>query len=134
VIFRLTSKQLRFLRKVARKSYPVEACALLFGKTAGEESKISKIEVTRNILQSSVRFEIDPETVVKAFQKAEQTGLQLVGIFHSHPAPSNPTTTDLQYMKLWPNTIWLILSTTEKEIAAFQMVDDRVQKLTLKIE
>jgi len=61
VIIRLTSKQLRLLKEVTRKSFPVEACAIPFGKIAAEEAIVTKIVVAPNILQSSVRFKINPE-------------------------------------------------------------------------
>jgi len=122
------------LKEVTRKSFPVEACAILFGKIAAEEAIVTKIVVAPNILQSSVRFKINPETVINAFKRADREGLQFIGLFHSHPAPANPTTTDLQYMKLWPYAIWLILSATTNGIAAFHMTNDKVQKVALKIE
>jgi proteasome lid subunit RPN8/RPN11 len=134
VIILLTSEQLRLLKEVARKSFPVEACAILFGKIVGEEAVVTKIVVAPNILQSSVRFKIDPETVVSAFEQADREGLQFIGLFHSHPAPANPTTTDLQNMKLWPYAIWLILSTTNDGIAAFQITNGKIQKVALKID
>jgi len=133
-ILRLTREQLRLLREAARKSHPVEACALLFGKLVNDEATITKVIVTRNILQSTVRFEVEPQTVFKAFEQADREGIEFIGLFHSHPAPASPSTVDLQYMRLWGRAVWLILSSADGNLAAFQMVDSEVHEITLKVE
>ena len=131
---RLTREQLRLLREAARKSHPVEACALLFGKLVNDEATITKVIVTRNILQSTVRFEVEPQTVFKAFEQADREGIEFIGLFHSHPAPASPSTVDLQYMRLWGRAVWLILSSANDNLAAFQMVNGEVREITLKVE
>ena len=133
-ILRLTREQLRLLREAARKSHPVEACALLFGKLVNDEATITKVIVTRNILQSTVRFEVEPQTVFKAFEQADREGIEFIGLFHSHPAPASPSTVDLQYMRLWGSAVWLILSSADGNLATFQMVDGEVHEITLKVE
>jgi hypothetical protein len=37
-------------------------------------------------------------------------------------------------MKLWGDAIWLILSSTEDKIAAFQMKDGKLEEVTLDLE
>lgn len=134
MILRLRSQQLRLLREEARKSHPIEACALLFGKLLDEEAIVTKIVVTPNVLRSTVRFEADPQMILKAFEQAEHDGLQFIGLFHPHPAPATPSAIDLRYMKLWGRAVWLILSSIDGNIAAFQMVNGEVNEITLKIE
>jgi len=134
MILRLRSQQVRLLREEARKSHPIEACALLFGRLTDDEAIVTKVVVTPNLLRSPVRFEIDPQTFFKAFEQADQEGLRFIGLFHSHPAPPSPSEVDLQHMKLWGEAIWLILSCINGDIAAFQMVDGEVDEITLKIE
>lgn len=122
-----------FLREEARKVYPVEACAVLFGKLAPEEAVVKKIVTTPNKLQSPTRFEIDPEAFAKAFTEADQDGLDFIGMFHSHPAPEKPSMIDLKYMKLWGDAIWLILSSTSGHFAAYQMTNGRVSEIAIRI-
>lgn len=133
-ILRLTREQLHLLREAARKSHPVEACALLFGKLVNDEATITKVVVALNILQSTVRFEMNPQTVFEVFEQADREGIQFIGLFHSHPAPASPSTVDLQYMRLWGRAVWLILSSVNGNLAAFQMVDGEVREITLKVE
>ena len=134
MILRLRSQQLHLLREAARKSHPVEACAILFGRLIDDEAMVTKVVVAPNLLQSTVRFEIDPQTVFNAFEQAEREGLSFIGLFHSHPAPAHPSAVDLQYMRLWGEAVWLVLSSVNGGIAAFQMKNDKVNEVALKIE
>jgi len=125
---------LHLLREAARKTHPVEACAILFGRLINDEAMVTKVVVAPNLLQSTVRFEIDPQTVFNAFEQAELEGLCFIGLFHSHPAPAHPSAVDLQYMRLWGEAVWLVLSSVNGGIAAFQMKNGKVNEVALKIE
>jgi proteasome lid subunit RPN8/RPN11 len=133
VILRLTNKQMRLLRDESKKTHPIEACALLFGKLIDGEAVVTKVVVTPNVLRSSVRFEADPQTVFIVFEQADREGLEFIGIFHSHPAPARPSAFDLQYMRLWGDAVWVILSSVDGDVAAFRMVKGDLQKVALKV-
>jgi len=134
MILQLTKEQLQLLREEARRSHPVEACALLFGKSVKGNAVVTKIIAAPNVLRSTVQFEIDPQVVYAAFEQADQEGLQLIGLFHSHPAPPNPSIIDLKYMRLWGDAVWLILSSIDDSIAAFQMVKSEIRKIAINIQ
>ncbi|MGD2066019.1 MAG: M67 family metallopeptidase [Candidatus Bathyarchaeota archaeon] len=121
------------MKQETEKVQPIEACAMLFGKLSHDEAVVKKIEFAPNKLQSPVRFEIDPEKVAAAFTQAEKEELEFIGLFHSHPAPAAPSSIDLEGMKLWGDALWLILSLTDGELAAYQLVDDSVEEATLQI-
>ncbi len=71
---------------------PLEACGLLAGKNSQVESVI---EVT-NQAQSPVRFVMDSIEQLHAFEWIESQGLDLLGIYHSHPAgPETVSPTDI---------------------------------------
>jgi len=133
MILQLTGEQLRLLKAEAKRNYPVEACALLFGKRDEERAMVTKIVVAPNRLKSTVRFEMAPQLVYAAFEEADQEGLQFIGLFHSHPAPAVPSSVDLKYMELWGDAIWLILSSTEDRAAAFQLIDGKVREVTINL-
>lgn len=107
---------------------------MLFGKLSQGEAVVEKVVVTPNKLHSSVRFEMDPEKVAAAFTDAEENGLEFIGLFHSHPAPTPPSSIDLDGMKLWNDALWLILSSTEGKLAAYQLIDGLVKEVTISIE
>jgi len=122
------------LKQEAEKVHPVEACAMLFGKLSQNEAVVEKVEFAPNRLQSTVRFEVAPEKVAAAITEAEKEGLDFIGLFHSHPAPAAPSSIDVKYMKLWGDALWLILSSTDGNLTAHQLMDDTVKEATLRIE
>lgn len=134
MILRLRRHHVALLKQEAEKVHPVEACALLFGKLSQNEAVVEKVELAPNELQSTVRFEIDPEKVAAAITEAEEEGLDFIGLFHSHPAPAAPSPIDLKYMKLWGDALWLILSSIDGNLAAYQLSDGTVKEVTIRME
>ena len=71
---------------------PLEACGLL----AGKNDQVEKVLFVQNQAQSPVRFVMDPYKQLKAFDWIDDSGLDLVAIFHSHPAgPETASPTDI---------------------------------------
>ena len=71
---------------------PLEACGLL----AGKNDRVEKVLLVRNQAQSPVRFVMDPYEQLEAFNWIESQNLDLLGIFHSHPAgPETASATDI---------------------------------------
>jgi proteasome lid subunit RPN8/RPN11 len=134
VILQIQQQQLDSLRIEAGKSQPVEACSILFGRIIEEKAHIHKIVHAKNILSSNSRFEIDPEYFLKELNDAEKEGLEFIGLFHSHPALTHPSSIDQKYMKLWGKAIWLILSMKKNVIRAFQMIDGNVREIPILID
>lgn len=74
------------------KQVPLESCGLL----AGKNDLVEKVILVRNQAQSPVRFVMDPYEQIRAFDWIEANGLDLLGIFHSHPAgPEMVSATDI---------------------------------------
>ena len=94
---------------------------------------VEKVVIAPNILRSGERFEINPETVVKAIAESEKKELHFIGLFNSHPAPANPFLGDMKFMKLWGDAIWLILSLTDGKLAAFQMKDGELEEVAIEL-
>lgn len=83
---------------------PNEACGLL----AGEGESVVEVLPVENVDQSRVTFRMDPEQQVKAMFRIEDSGLSVVGIFHSHPeGPSWPSDRDLAEAA-YPEAAYLI--------------------------
>lgn len=71
---------------------PLEACGLL----AGKEDRVEKVLLIRNQAQSLTRFVMDPYEQLQAFTWIDSHELDLLGIFHSHPAgPETASITDI---------------------------------------
>lgn len=74
------------------RQLPLEACGLL----AGTQDRVTDVILVQNKAQSPVRFVMDPYEQLKAFDWIESNGLELLGIFHSHPTgPATASATDI---------------------------------------
>lgn len=71
---------------------PLEACGLL----AGKKDRVEKVLFVRNQAQSPARFVMDPYEQLQAFEWIESHSLEMLAIFHSHPAgPETVSSTDI---------------------------------------
>ena len=76
-----------------RDQAPLEACGLL----AGKKGRVEKVILVRNQAQSPTRFVMEPYEQLQAFDWIESNRLDLIGIFHSHPAgPETASATDIK--------------------------------------
>jgi len=73
---------------------PEEACGLLAGIPGRQQVRL--VQPVTNSLHSPVRFRMDAGEQLKAMLWMEQNGLELLGIYHSHPrGPERPSQTDI---------------------------------------
>lgn len=88
----ITHDQLETMRKHVEACAPLEACGLL----AGKDESVSEVYSISNEARSPVRYRMDPIGQLHAFNQMEADGLELLGIFHSHPSgPESPSATDI---------------------------------------
>lgn len=128
---KLTKEQIHFIIEEVKKNYPIEVCGALFGELNENEAHVNKIVILKNILKSKIRFKISPEEFLKAFFRAEAENLQHLGFFHSHPSSPHPSVMDLEGMKMWPETIWLIISALNYELAAYRIINGELQNISI---
>ena len=90
---------------------PNESCGLIAGK--GHSSV--KVFPILNILQSPVRYQMDPEKQIRALIEIEDEGLDLLAIYHSHPnGPAVPSPPDIAEA-MYPDSVYLIFSPGKKK-------------------
>lgn len=109
---------------------PLEACGLL----AGTDNRVKKVIGVRNQAQSPVRFVMDPYEQLKAFDWIESSGLDLLGIFHSHPAgPETASASDV--VEAAYKVIHVIWSRIEDRWQArgFWIEDGQASEVTLRM-
>ncbi len=71
-------------------SYPYEGCGLLLGTAVVNNNNIvAAIRPTQNVWpveeEKRVRFRIDEQEWIQAELEAMRQGLDVIGVFHSHP-------------------------------------------------
>jgi len=103
------------------EGYPFETCGTLIGKTTDQGTSIQEVRVCKNLNKKrrEDRFDLDPDDFLQNDLEAQHLGLDIVGIWHSHPDhPAIPSTTDLQ--AAWPNWSYLIASVSPQGIQAIR--------------
>ncbi|ACB40210.1 M67 family metallopeptidase [Pyrobaculum neutrophilum] len=114
-----------FFKEAAERCRPEAECAaLLFGE--GETVKTWRW--VRNVLESPTAFRIDPEELYRAVTEAEEAGLALVAIFHTHPGPPVPSPLDIRHMRLWP-VVWVISDVYTWETAGWRLSEEGLVKV-----
>ena len=115
------------LEQHANVQSPLEACAILFGTSNDKTWETTDVFLTENIDKSEVNFTISNEQLMEGYTIAEDKGLDIVGIFHSHPnSQPSPSNTDIKFMKGNP-VPWIIYSGVTKEMKAYLLDSDLIQ-------
>jgi proteasome lid subunit RPN8/RPN11 len=97
----------------AAEAYPREACGLLVG-VGGRVTRAVRCPNVAPAAERTNRFEIDPRAVINVRRTLRTSPEAILGFYHSHPDDgAAPSRTDLEYMRLWPETVWLIASVHE---------------------
>ncbi|MFW6115884.1 MAG: M67 family metallopeptidase [Chloroflexota bacterium] len=117
----------------AREERPAEACGLL----GGRDSRVETVYPLLNTEQSGVRYLAEPQAQLDAMLEIEDTGREIVGIYHSHiGAPAYPSPRDVE-MATYPSAIYLIVSLTGGKppvLGAFRIRDGEVTEVDVSIE
>ncbi len=71
----------------AEAAYPNECCGVMLGRTDGSAKAVTVSMQLDNVSQGSqaARYELRPEDLLNADREARRQGLDLIGIYHSHP-------------------------------------------------
>ena len=112
---------------------PEEACGFI----AGLKGSALVVLPIRNSLGSPVRFEMDPQEMIRAIIWMEDQELEMLAIFHSHPnGPAVPSPTDLAEHS-YPDAACLIASpanaAAEWQLRAFWMKKENFEELPVTI-
>jgi proteasome lid subunit RPN8/RPN11 len=71
----------------AKSTYPRECCGAMLGSINGDSKRVTVAIPMENAFagEQNSRYELRPEDLLKADREARRQGLDLIGIFHSHP-------------------------------------------------
>lgn len=109
----------------ATRAYPSEACGWLLGS----DGRVVATRPERNETghAKASHYLMGPESYRDATRAARAAGLDVVGVFHSHPDhPARPSATDLA--EAWPSWLYVIVPVTSGrsgEPLGWQLRDDR---------
>ena len=122
----LSDEVVESIKKHGTETFPYECCGFLYGTETGER----RIELAVRVPNSKEgdqrrRFEISPQDYLWAERYALEHGLQLLGVYHSHPNhPAIASETDLALAMPWFS--YVIISVNNGipgEIKSWQLAD-----------
>lgn len=126
----------RLLKRISlhsRETCPNEACGILIGTVRGDVRTVKEAWPAKNQLSSKSSYEIEPETLLRAFTYAEQNGLEVVGFYHSHPFWSAEASEVDKAQANYPGLSYLIHSIPKNETKSFYFDRGQLIGETLRI-
>ena len=125
------------LEAQSRARYPHEACGLLLGRRSGAITVVTHVLEARNLATTRPheRYDLDPSDHFAAEELARALGLDVVGIWHSHPdRPAFPSELDrTQAWKGWSYAIVSVSAGAAREVRSWRLAGERfVEELVLE--
>lgn len=109
---KITDAQLKQIYAHAKETYPYECCGFLLGHFDDEGFVREVRPATNQNRERTDRFDISGEEFAKTQFDADEAGLDIIGIYHSHPDwPPIPSQTDME--SAWEEIYYLIASVHE---------------------
>lgn len=128
------------IRNHGEADYPAEACGLIGGTVDGDRKVAVQLVPLANHRTDAARhrYLIDPESFRRAQQRLDRDGLEVIGVYHSHPDhPPTPSAFDREHA--WPWLSYVIVGVDRghaAEIKSWTLSDDRAtfteESLTLE--
>jgi proteasome lid subunit RPN8/RPN11 len=108
------------------RALPNEGCGLLLGTTDGA---VSEVVASENVADSARIYEIDPKVLLRTTRRADDEGLEVIGVFHSHThSAAYPSPTDISQA---PDPSWhyvlVSLVDTPPDVKSFRIVEQQVE-------
>jgi proteasome lid subunit RPN8/RPN11 len=117
----------------SKESHPVEACGVLIGTLAGDVRTVTEVWPAKNRLSSESSYEIDPETLFRAFSYAEQSKLEVLGFYHSHSFSSAEASAIDKARANYPGLSYVIYSIPRNEILSFYFDGKRLAQESVRM-
>lgn len=99
------------IERWAAAGYPHEACGVLLGHKLDSHVFVTDVRRARNlnVERANDRYELDPVDLLAAEEDAQSRGLDVVGIWHSHPDhPAEPS--EFDRATAWEGWSYVIVS------------------------
>ncbi len=120
-------------------SYPEEGAGLLLGSVSGDDKSISAILTLENAREDAARhnrYLLTPQDYLRGEQEAARRGLDVLGVFHSHPDhPDRPSEFDREWAMPWFSYVITRID-AGKAIASrsWRLAEDRSEFVEEKIQ
>jgi proteasome lid subunit RPN8/RPN11 len=117
----------------AQEDFPDECCGMV-GGVDGEARVVHRVA---NAAASPLRYEMDSQGQIAAYNAIEDNGEELLAIYHSHTkSAAYPSQTDVNQAVAWPDQIYLIVSLADgdaPDVKGYLLRDLRVADAEIEI-
>ncbi|MCL7412189.1 MAG: M67 family metallopeptidase [ANME-2 cluster archaeon] len=105
----LRKDHIRLLDNELHLHAPDEACGVLIGRKEHSSIIVEIVLPIKNSRLSDRSFELDPKEYYDAWKRAEEEGMEIVGVYHTHPhSKASPSAWDEESMENY-QTLWIIV-------------------------
>lgn len=125
--------ELNSIKNEVIRNYPLECCGLLVGTNTSEKRVVEIYPVqNKNTERTQDRYEISGKDFMKTDRNVSKKGLQIIGIYHSHPDhPAVPSAFDTE--NAWSSYSYMIVSVEKRKDIEFRSwVFDEKRKLFIE--
>ncbi len=124
----------------ALRGYPNEVCGILGGK----DGAVEKVYTMKNAKPGPDYYEMDAEEQFRVMKDIRDSGLEMIGLFHSHPTGrACPSSMDVE-RAYWPGTqlpnypdaIYVIVSLMDRknpDARGFSIEEGKVTEVPLSV-
>lgn len=128
----LSKESLSKIHTHGEETYPEEGAGLLLGREVGASRfvvEILPLMNSREDLARHNRYLIAPRDLYEGEKQAEQRGLDIIGVFHSHPDhPNHPSEFDREWAVPWYSyIITRVVQGRADGSRSWRLADDREQ-------
>ncbi len=121
---------LRQIHTHGQDAYPEEGAGLLLGNDNGAKRQVENLLPLSNAREDTARhnrYLITPQDMLQGEREAESLGLDVIGIFHSHPDhPNRPSEYDREWALPWYSyVITSVESGQSADSRSWRLTDDR---------
>jgi proteasome lid subunit RPN8/RPN11 len=105
---KISQHDIELIRAELEANKPYEACGVLVGTINGNTAHVEIALPVTNVKRTRASFELDPKEHYNAWNEAEKNGMEIVGVYHTHPVSSAvPSLWDRETMQN-DTSVWLI--------------------------
>lgn len=120
------------IRRHGEAAYPEEGAGLLLGSVTGEDRQVEMILPLTNAREGEARhnrYLITAQEMLRGEQEAMRRGLDVLGVFHSHPDhPNQPSEFDREWALPWFSYIITSVHAGQAgESRSWRLSEDRVK-------
>ena len=111
---------------------PNECCGIL----AGKDGEVLALYRMTNVEASPYRYRMDPKELLKVYREIDDSGSDIIAIYHSHThSEAYPSATDVR-LATWPEARYILVSLLDKKnppIRAFHIENGAVTEEEMEI-